>query len=196
MGLIQQHGQGVNQYDDGDTVVIDHSHVRVHKGNAFTTSHSRTTAATDKHRTGIYIKTPADKEVHVYPSFSCSAAAKFEICEDITIDATEGTNDNEVFNRSRLSSETSLVQDNSASETANKSTTFNETEIAAGNYASGTVIRTEPLEVGVGPKPIGGKHSALTGFILKKAAKYLFLITNAAAIANVHHIILDWYEVD
>lgn len=196
MSLIQSHGQGLNQLD-GDAITIDHNHAHVHDGQAFTSSYTRITASTDKHRSGIFIETPANKEIHAYPSFSCSAAAKFEICEDITINANAGNHGVEIFNRNRSCCNiSSLVKDNYATPVANKITTFDETAIATGSYASGTVIRSEPLEVGVGPKPIGGKHSALTGFILKKAAKYLFLITNTAQNANVHNVILDWYEVD
>jgi hypothetical protein len=77
----------------------------------------------------------------------------------------------------------------------NKFTTLTEAQIAGdGTWATGTVLRTEPLTVGAGPKPVGGDTRATEEYILKANTKYVFLLTNTAASANTHTILIDWYE--
>ena len=88
---------------------IDYAHHEIHAGASYTAYYSLTTAATDAHRTGIYIKTPTAKEIHMIVSFSASTAATYMICESPTIAANTGTDGVAIYNRDRNSSNTSTV---------------------------------------------------------------------------------------
>ena len=168
----------------------------IHQGHSFTGYYTITTAATDGHRSGIYIKTPASKPlIKLIVSFSASTAASFSICEAPTIAANTGTHGVVIYNRYRDSIAQSHVFDNATIPAVNKFTTLTEAQIAGdGTWATGTVIRTEPLEVGAGPKPAGGSSSDTQEYILKKNTAYVFLLTNTVALANTHHILIDWKE--
>lgn len=178
--------------------VIDSEHHEIHEGTSYSAYYTRTTASTDNHRSGIYIKTPAKSintlRAHVVVSFASSAAAKYEICEGVTIDANAGTHTGDIINRFRDSTRVSGCLSNATVPVAGKFTTLDETQIAAASFASGTVIRTAPLQVGVGPRTAGGGSRGAQEYILKADTAYVFLLTNVGANANVHHILLDWYE--
>ena len=176
--------------------IMEFAHHEIHEGDSFSAYYTRTTAATNGHRSGLYIKTPADPKLcHLIVSFSSSAAASFSICEAPTIAANVGTHANIVYNRYRDSANPSGVFDNAAAPAVNRFTTLTEAEIAAdGTWNTGTIIRTEPLEVGVGPKPAGGASRDIQEYILMANTAYVFLLTNTAAVANIHHILIDWYE--
>jgi len=177
--------------------IIDYDHHEIHGGSSFTAYYTVTTAATDTHRSGLYIKTPAagGKLCHMVVSFSASAAADFSICEAPTIAANIGTHAVVVYNRYRDNAKTSGVLSNATAPVANNYTTLTEAEIAGdGTWATGTVIRTEPLKIGDGPKAAGGTSRGDQEYILKAGTAYVFLITNTAATANTHHILVDWYE--
>lgn len=177
--------------------VIDAVHSLIHDGKAFTAFYSRTTANTDAHRTGIYIKTPATKEVHMIASFAASAAANLSIHRAPTIAANIGTHTSAIRNRDENNSTASECKNNATTPAAAFITTLNETQIAADvTWADGTIIRLEPLTVGTGPKPAGGSSRDTQEYILKANTAYVFLLTNVGANANVHHILLDWYEVE
>jgi len=126
--------------------------------------------------------------------FSSSFASFYSICEGVTIDLNEGTNGVAIYNRDRNSTKTSTAKDNATAHAANKVTTFTEAEIAAANFTAGTIIRTAPLVVGGGPKPAGGSGRGSQEYILKRNTPYVFLLTNVGNNANVHYILLDWYE--
>ena len=174
---------------------IEYEHHEIHGGSSYTAHYTRTTAATNGHRSAIYIRTPIVKEIHMIASFSASVAANLSICEGITIDVNEGTNGVAIYNRDRNSSNTSGIRDNATAQTANKFTTFDETALGNANFSAGTVLRTSPLSVGTGPKAAGGADRGEQEYILKRDTKYLFLITNTVATANVHHVLIDWYEL-
>ena len=177
--------------------VIDYAHHEIHDGNSFTAQYTITTAATDGHRSGIYIKTPAagGKLVHMTVSFAASTAATYSICEAPTIAANTGTDTSIIYNRYRDNTTTSGCLNNAAVPTANYITTLSQAEIFAdATFATGTVLRTAPLTVGAGPKPAGGDSRDTEEYILKAGTAYVFLITNTAASANAHYIQLDWYE--
>jgi hypothetical protein len=186
--------------NDGITraiLTIDYGHHEIHGGSSFTAYYTRTTASTDAHRSGLYIKTPAAASglCHAIISFAASAAATFSICEAPTIAANTGTHANVIYNRYRDSSTTSGCKDNATSPASNKFTTLTEVQIAAdGTWATGTVIRTEPLAVGTSSKPAGGSSRDSQEYILKANTAYVFLLTNVGANANVHYILVDWYE--
>lgn len=176
--------------------VISYAHHEIHGGDSFTAYLSNTTAATSGHRSGLYIKTPATTPLcHMIISFSCSTPATYSICEAPTIAANVGTHAQVIYNRYRDSATASGCFDNATSAAANKFTTLNETQLAAdATWATGTVIRTAPLKEGSGPQAAGGASRDTEEYILKANTKYVFLLTNTSADANVHHILIDWYE--
>ena len=175
--------------------VIDYAHHGIHEGFSFSAYYTVTTAATDAHRSAIYLLTPAaSPDLHMIISFSASYAAQYSICEGVTIDLNEGTNAVAIYNRDRNSTKTSGARDNATAHTANKIATFTEAEIAGANFTTGTVIRTVPVIAGAVPKPAGGSSRDAQEYILKRNTPYVFLLTNVGANANVHHILLDWYE--
>ena len=175
--------------------VIDYAHHEIHDGFSFSAYYTVTTAATDAHRSAIYLLTPATSpDLHMIISFSASYAAIYSICEGVTIDLNEGTNAVAIYNRDRNSTKTSGARDNATAHAANKVTTFTEAEIAGANFTAGTIIRTVPVVEGAVPKPAGGASRDTQEYILKRGTPYVFLLTNVGANANVHHILLDWYE--
>ena len=176
--------------------VIDYAHHEIHGGSSFTAHYSLTTAATDAHRTGLFIKTPATgKLCHLIVSFGASAAATFKICEAPTIAANIGSHAAVIYNRYRDSSTSSGCLDNATTPAAGKFTTLTEAQIAGDvTWAEGTVIRSATMQAGVGPKPAGGESRDAQEYILKANTKYVFLITNVGANANTHNILVDWYE--
>jgi len=179
--------------------VIPSEHHEIHEATSYTAYYTVTTAATDAHRSGLFIKTaPADpntKYCHVVVSFAASTAANFSICEGVTIAANVGTHTGVIYNRFRDASRKSGCLNNATIPAAGYFTTLTEAQIAGDvTWATGTILRTEPLRVGDGPKPAGGSSRGSQEYILKADTKYVFLITNTAASANTHNILLDWYE--
>ena len=176
--------------------VIEYGHHEIHGGSSFTAHYALTTAATNGHRSGLYIKTPLTAPlVHAIIQFSASTAAIYTLCEAPTIAANVGTHANVIFNRYRDSATLSGCFDNAAAPAVNKFTTLTEAQIAAdATWATGTILRTAPLVMGAAPKAAGGATRETQEYILKANTKYVFLITNTAADANAHHILVDWYE--
>ena len=182
----------------GAVITIDQSHREIHEGDSYTTYYTLTTAASNGVRTGIYVKTPnTTKRIHMSPSFSASTAATFSILEAPTIASNTGTHGVLIRNRDRNSANTATVIDNATSPASNRVTTLTEAQIAGdGTWALGTILRTAPLTVGAGPFASStGNDRGAVEFILNANTKYVFLITNTAASANNHFIVLDWYEI-
>ena len=178
-------------------ITITYGHHEVHAGSSFTANYSRVTAATNGVRSGLYIKTPAagGKLCHLIVSVSAATAATFSMLEAPTIAANTGSHGLVIYNRYRDSTTASGCFDNATAPVVNKFTTLTEAQIFGdGTWATGTVLRTEPLTLGSGPKPIGGDTRATEEYILKANTKYVFLLTNTAASANTHTILIDWYE--
>jgi hypothetical protein len=174
--------------------IIDYAHHEIHAENSFSAYYTLTTAATNAHRTGLYLKTPLIKEIHIVISFAASTAADFSICETPTINANAGTHTSLIYNRDRNSLKASGCKNNATSPAGGYITTLTEAQIAAASFNVGTLLRTEPLRIGEGSKPAGGQGREVTEYILKKDTAYIFLITNTAESANTHHILIDWYE--
>lgn len=180
----------------GSSVVIDFAHAEIHEGDSYTAYYTRTTASTNAHRSGLYIKTPVGKLCHMVVQFASSTAANYSICEAPVIAANIGTHANVIYNRYRDSANTSGCFDNATVRAANRYTTLTETQIAGdGTWTTGTVIRSAPLTAGSGPKPAGGSTRDTQEYILKANTAYVFLLTNTTADANVHNILCDWYEL-
>lgn len=178
-------------------ITITDAHHQIHEGVSFTAYYARTTDGTDGHRSGLYIKTPAGTKLfHLIASFAASTGADLSVLEAPTIAANVGTHANVIYNRFRDDATASIALDNATSAAVNKFTTLDETEINGdGSWATGTVLRTEPLTVGTGPKPAGGSSRGVQEYILKANTAYVFLLTNTAASANDHLIEIDWYEI-
>jgi hypothetical protein len=185
------------------THVIESDHHQAHEGYSFTAYYTATTAATDGHRSGLYLKTPPAEPdhvggsnlVHAIISFASSAAANLSICESPTIAANVGTHTPLIINRYRGSSKISGCYNNATVPARGYYTTLTQAQIAAdGTWATGTILRTEPLRVGDSPKPAGGSSRGSQEYILKANTAYVFLLTNTAASANTHFIEVDWYE--
>lgn len=176
--------------------IMDVAHHEIHEGDSFTAYYSRTTAATNGHRSGLYLKTPAaPKYIHAVIQFASSTAATYSICEAPTIAANVGTHANVIYNRFRDSAITSGCFDNATAPGVNKYTTLTEVQIAAdATWVTGTVIRSAPLAAGSGPKPAGGSSRDTQEYILKANTAYVFLLTNTTADANAHDILVDWYS--
>ena len=177
-------------------VTVEDDEHHIHEGDSFTAYYARTTDATDGHRSGLYIKTPSGTKLfHLIASFACSTGADLSVLEAPTIAANVGTHANVIYNRFRDDATASIALDNATSAAVNKFTTLDETEINGdGTWATGTVLRTEPLTVGSSPKPAGGSSRGTQEYILKANTAYVFLLTNTAASANDHLIEIDWYE--
>jgi hypothetical protein len=176
------------------TVGIDFGHWEIHDGDSFTAFYAVTTAATNAHRSGLYIKTGA-KEVHVLTTFGASFAATASIQEAPTIAADTGSHSNVIYNRKRDSTKASTCLDNANPAVAAKFTTLTEAQIAGdGTWALGTTLRSEPLIAGQVEKTVGGTSRDAQEYILKVNTKYVFLLTNVGANANAHRIYVDWYE--
>jgi hypothetical protein len=147
--------------EDGITralLVMDYEHHEIHSGSSFTAYYALTTGSDGTARTAVYFKTPTGtKLIHAIFSFSASTAANSHILEAPTIAANIGTHAVPIYNRYRDSTKTSIVSDNATSPAANKFTTLTEAQIDGdATFAEGTVLRTEPLVAGDGPKPAGG----------------------------------------
>ena len=183
-------------HDTRARVVVDVEHYEIHRGESYSAQYTITTAATTGHRSEVYIKTPADRGIHLIASFSVSTAGIFYFCEAPTIAAGTGTGNVAIYNRKRDETRISALQDNSLVPNSNKITTLSQAQINGdGTFATGTVIRTEPLTVGAGPRPAGGDAREAQEYILKKNTAYVFLIANTANLANAHYIQIDWYEL-
>ena len=177
--------------------VISDEHHETHNGHAFSASYAITTAATDGHRSGLYIKTPTSDEATLHMIFiiSSSTAANFSICEAPTIAVNTGSHGVAIYNRFRDHINTSKGQDNATSSGLNKVTTLSEAQISGdGSWALGTVLQNRPLEAGSGPKPAGGTTRGTQEWLLKANTAYVLLLTNTAALANAHYMEFEWYE--
>ncbi len=175
--------------------VISDVHHEIHEGKSFSAHYAITTAATNGHRSGIYIKTPIAPQIHIVFAASASTAADFSINEAPTIAANTGTHTGVIFNRFRDSDNVSTCKNNATTPVAGVMTTLTEAQIAGdGTWTVGTVLWTAPLSVGTGPKAAGGVSRGVQEYILKASTAYVLLVTNTAASANNHGLELDWYE--
>lgn len=181
----------------GILVRIASEHHHIHTEETFHAFYNRTTAATDAHRSGIFFRIPVftvAKQIHMVFSFGASTAAFYSLHEDCEVDLNEGTHGVSIFNRDRSSLNESKLFDNSVPMIQNKLTTFTEVQLAAAGFNPGTIFSQEAIQSGAGPKPAGGLSRGQQEFLLKSDTNYMALITNTAASANAHTIVLDWYE--
>ncbi len=168
---------------------------RIHAGFSFAAFYTRETAATNGHRSALYLKTPAGTTyAYALASYASSHPADFYMCEDAVIDANVGVHTQAIINRNRNSAQTSVCLNNATTPAAGYVTTLDETAIAGGNFSTGSVIRLEPLEAGSGPRAVGGASRDTQLYILKADTVYVFLLENDGANASQHWLWVDWYE--
>ena len=114
---------------------------------------------------------------YVVPYAFVSSGAHFYIYESPTIGSATGTLT--AYNRNRNSSNTTgaTVQ------------YFDESD--AGNVTGGTLIYHENLGAGKG---VANATGARDEIILRQNTGYAFILENEGAAANIHNIVLNWYE--
>ena len=174
---------------------IAYEHHEIHSGSSYTAQYDFTTAASAGDEMGIYMLTPATKEIHLVAEYSSSLAAIFTICEGVTLAANTGTDGVAIYNRNRNSTKTSEIQDNATTRAANKITTLTEAEFDGdATWACGTALRVVPVVAGAGPKPAGGSGRGSQEYILKHSTAYVFVLETVPATASAQSILLDWYE--
>ncbi len=177
--------------------VISDEHHEIHEEKSFTAYFAITTAATNGHRSGLYLKTPIQGgiEMHMVFSGSASTAADLSISEAPTIAANTVTHTVTIYTRHRNSTGTSGGRNNATTPALGLCTSLNEAQINGdGTWATGTVLRAFPLAVGSGPKPAGSNRRGMSEYVLKADTAYVLLLTNTASSANDHLLQMDWYE--
>ena len=176
------------------STMIEYEHHEIHAGSSFTAHYSRTTTSDDNHRTAIGFTAPNTKKwLHIVVEITASSPAEFFLLESPTIANDQGTQAT-VYNRNRNKTTTSTIVDLATTPTANKFTTFTEAQIAGASFSGGTELDYILLAGGEGPKAVGGAGRGSQEWVLDQSKKYLFILKNIGANANIHEIHLDWYE--
>ena len=173
---------------------VDYEHHEIHSGSSYSANFDNTTDSTDDHRSAIALQTPnTTKWAHMVVEVTASSPAEFSIIEGITIDLGAGT-EKTIYNRNRNSTNVSTLVNLANPQVAGSVTTYTEAQLAASNLAGGTAIEHILLAGGEGPKAVGGAARGASEWILDQGVKYLFVIQNIGANANMHEIHLAWYE--
>ena len=173
-----------------------HGHHEIHEGNSYVVAQSQTTANSDGNQTILSLLSgPLPTVMHMFVSASVTGAAWLYIYEGSTVVNNAGTASVTVYNRNRFIGKTSQVWDTKANPNIQNSVIFwDETDAAGGNITlAGTKIYQEQISA-------GNKTFAITRstaeFNLKPNTVYAFVLENKGASANLHNIILNWYEDD
>ena len=174
--------------------IIEYEHHEIHSGSSYNSHYSNTTTSDDNHRTGIAFKTPVTKEMHLVAALSASSAAEVFLLEAPTIGTAAAGTRKLIYNRSRVSTNTSLCRDEEAGNIAGGVSTYTEAQLVTANVSGGTELEYQILQAGSGPKPLGGTARGTEEWILKADTIYLIFIRNIGAAANAHNISLNWYE--
>ncbi len=197
--LVMGASDGLKFFDvtNNSTRVTDHEETELHYGNAFTVNFQGAVAGSNQ-QTVIAFTTPnTTRWIHMVAVATSDDSASFLIAEVTSIDPNEGT-DKVIINRNRNSSTTSLVL--SLTETAGvgavgKVTTMNETQATSANITTTTIIFHEDIgETGNPVTSSGGETRAQSEFVLKQNTEYAFILNAENANAQVHNIILIFYE--
>ncbi len=177
------------------SVAIEDSEHLLHEGVSFVAAASQTTANTDGNMTIITFLTGNGSKVpHMFVRASVTGAAWLYIYENPTIVNNTGTSVITVYNRNRNSGNISSVYDTKTNPNKINSATFwDETDAAGANITLGDGTLIYPEQIGAGRSSAGITRGE-DEFILKPITKYAFVLANLGASANVHNIILDWYE--
>lgn len=175
---------------------LEYQHAMNHLGKAFRLYYSVTTAATSGHRTALIFTTPASGYINALFGVSSSVACTAELLEIPTIAANTGSHGNTVYNRNRLSTNTSGILDNATVPVVNKFTTLTEAQIAGdGTWNKGTVLSTFGTVALANPLMFGlSQRWNDSEWVLKQSTKYVVMLTNTAASANIHRLFVEYYE--
>ncbi len=176
------------------SVTLLYGHDQIHNERSFVVSKSKTTSNADTKQTILSFKTDkSDKAVHMFFRATVTADAWFFIYEDSIVVNNTGTSSVPVYNRNRASNKTSLVWDTLKNPDGQGSVIFwDETDAASGNITlAGTQIYQE--QIGSDRKN-AAESRAVDEFNLKPDTVYAFVLENEGAAANIHNIILSWYE--
>ena len=173
---------------------IDYSHHEAHGGSAYVAFASQITANSDTNMSALTITTAAGtKWLHMFAHASVSGQAWFRIYRGVTIGADAGTSLATAFNRNENSTKTStIIETKSNPDTTGSAIFWDETDAAGANLTLGTTIIHQEL-LGAGKNTFAVSRN-LGEVILKPDTNYAFVLENEGASANVHNIILDWYE--
>jgi hypothetical protein len=174
--------------------VIDYSHHEIHAGSAFTCHYSQTTPTAVGEMTMIAFNTPnTSKWVHMFASFSSTAASIATIYEAADLDVGEGTQLT-IYNRDRNSSTASTVTSIENPAVANKATSFSVAQAAGATLSTTNPIYKRYLGAAAAGADTGGESRDDNEFILDQNVQYAFVIENTTADDNTHNIVLNWYE--
>jgi len=179
--IVDKDHPGVNAQLDASTgaiATIEYEHHEIHSGSSYMAWAMQKTSNADDKSTTVTLTTPnTTKWFHLIPFGETTGEAHFIVKEGVTIGTK--TSDVTAYNRNRNSTKTS----------AGTLQYFDED--ATGEVTGGTQIYHEHLGAG------RTSADATTGrdeIILKQNESYSFVIENEGAAANIHNIILNWYE--
>ncbi len=173
------------------SVNLTNAHHEVHIGYMFEGFVSQITANADTNQTIISLKTGINKKIHMFAFANTSGQSWFYVYENPTIVAGGGTSAVSIFNKHRGSVNISTIIDSDG--VKNQADFWDETDSAGANItlSDGTLIHQELL----GADRTSFAQSRGSGErILKPNTNYAFLLENEGAAANIHNIVLEWYE--
>ncbi len=176
--------------------VLLHGHTEAHEGNAFVVSKSKTTTNADVKQMILSFKTDSSNEdlVHMFFRATVTADAWFYIYEGPTVADNGGTASVTVYNRCRASCKTSTVWDTKKNPDGQGSVIYwDETDAAGADITLGDGTQIYQEQIGSDRKT-AAETRAIDEFILKPDTVYAFVLENEGAAANIHNIILSWYE--
>ena len=175
-------------------VNLTHAHHEIHIGHSYVIDGSQTTANSDDNQTVLTFKTPTTEEVHMFVEASVTGAAWLYVYESPTVVNNTGTSTLTAYNRNRLSRNISELIDTKSNPNVKNSVTFwDETDAAGANITlgDGTLIYSEQIAAG---RASFATTRGQAEFILMHDTIYGIALENEGATANIHNIILNWYE--
>ena len=173
---------------------IEYEHHEIHAGSAFTCHFSQTSPTAVGEMTIIAFNTPnTTKWIHMFATFSSTAAATAAIYEVADLDVDEGT-DLAIYNHDRNSSTASVVSTIETTPEAGKATSYTVAQAAGATLSTATPIYLRNLGAAAAGADTGGESRSNNEFILKQGTQYAFVIANTTADDNTHNIVLNWYE--
>lgn len=178
-----------------NAITISHAHHEIHDGHSYVASKSQTTANSNDNMTALSFKTPTNKDINLFVLASVTGAAWLYIYEAPTIVDNTGTGSVQAYNRNRNSMLVTGVKDTKQSpDRAGYVTYWDETDAAGANvtWTDGTLISSEQLGAG---RNTAGESRGQAEFVLKRDTLYGVILENEGATANIHNIILNWYEM-
>ena len=176
-----------------NAIATQHGEEEIHEGRSYVVGQSQTTANADTNMTVLSLLTDSQYEFNAFFRVSVTGAAWFYIYEGSTVVNNTGTASVTVYNRKRSSRNTSKVWDTKKNPDSQGSIIYwDETDAAGANLTlAGTLIYQEQIGAG---RTSAAVSRADDEIILKPGTVYAFVLANEGASANIHNIILTWYE--